>query len=227
MIPTLNLYFVLFLSAGLALCSLLYEFILAQIMSVTVGGTKNQYMLIISIFTFSLGAGSLVFGKIKHRWSTRRIFIVSQLFLAVMGGVAPFLIVKIFPPNMTGMLINSLRICFAYGLVSLIGILSGFELPLLFSLIPEKEGVILGFDYFGMLVATISFPFFLLPFFGIAGSAILIAVTNIFFVAALLIVESKKRGLIFTLIGFYAVSLYAIYYSRELLNNILTLLYLG
>lgn len=74
---------------------------------------------------------------------------------------------------------------FVLSLVSIIGTLTGFEIPLLIRILSNENGLdekvsdVLTFDYLGALGATLLFPFLLLPFVGLYRSSLLFGLINI------------------------------------------------
>ena len=74
---------------------------------------------------------------------------------------------------------------FVLSLVTLIGTLTGFEIPLLTRILENKNSFeknisdVLTFDYLGALGATLLFPFFLLPFLGLYRSSLLFGFINL------------------------------------------------
>jgi len=74
---------------------------------------------------------------------------------------------------------------FVFILISSIGILTGLEVPLITRILEndfsfeDNISNILAFDYLGALIATIAFPFFLLPFVGIYKSSLFFGLLNI------------------------------------------------
>lgn len=99
---------------------------------------------------------------------------------------------------------------FVLSLVTIIGTLTGFEIPLLTRILntegsfEENISDILTFDYLGALGATLLFPFFLLPFIGLYRSSlifgfinILVALTTLQFFRNVVNISSKKRLLLF------------------------------
>jgi spermidine synthase len=83
----------------------------------------------------------------------------------------------------------------SYGVIAVIGILSGFELPILIHLREqEKEGssnLVLGVDYFASLAGAVVFALFLLPYFGVLRTGLITATFN---VSAALVLLSQVRG---------------------------------
>ncbi len=208
----------------LAFCSLFYELIYAQILSVCIGGTKTQYLTIIALFTFALGMGTIAFGRTKLRYDIRKTFFIIECLLTLLGGLGPFLITWILQPGSAPGLMP-LKIFLSYFIVFVIGFLSGFEIPCLFSLAGGGKGKILGMDYLGMLAASILFPLFFLPKLGTAPGALVIAACNAY---ALIWLRSETPKLPVTLILTGTVTGFIIFFLGNIaeLNALLSRLYL-
>lgn len=170
----------LFLSALLALCSLTYELVLAQILAATLGGTLLRYSTVIGLFTLSLGTGSLLFGLLsQERQSSVRTLFLTEYGLAVMGLLSPFLIVLLEPFRLASN-VPVLFELFYYVPVILIGLLSGFELPLLIAFCTNRseEFRVLSFDYLGMFAGSLFVPLFLYPRFGPFVGSVTVSLLN-------------------------------------------------
>ncbi len=217
---------VYFFSFLLAFCSLFYELVYAHILSVCVGGTKTQYLLIISLFTCALGIGSLLQHKLAERFTLRRLFFAVELSLTVLGSLGPFLIAWVLQVEPEPAALTTAKLALSYFLVFLIGLLSGFEIPCLFALAPEAHGKVLGFDYAGMLAASILFPFLFLPVLGTASSTLVIAALNLHALIWLLPASASKRVKL-VLHGATFVLICALVGLRSPLNEVLSSLYLG
>lgn len=209
----------------LAFCSLFYELVYAQVLSVCLGGTKNQYLLIISLFTCALGFGSIVQGKLKLRYELRKIFFIIEVLLTVLGSTGPFLITWILQPGSSPVL-QTVTMVASYLVVFVIGFLSGFEIPSLFAMVKDSQGKILAFDYLGMLAASVTFPFIFLPYFGTAASTLLVAGANML---ALVWLRSDRPDWRVS-IGLYSscfLYLFYVAFFRVELDRVLSELYLG
>jgi spermidine synthase len=218
-------FFIYGITFILAFCSLFYEFAFAQVLAVSIGGTKIQYLIVISLFTFSLGMGSLFYGKIKSRAETRKILLWVEIGLTFLGLLGPFALTWILRPGVfpTG---SDLPLTIAYLTVALVGLLSGFEIPCMFDLSPSRNGRILAADYAGMLAASIAFPLFFLPVFGTASSVMIVALLNCTVFLWLRSVEGRNWE---TVIGLFAIvsSMILTIVFRTELNELLSYLYLG
>lgn len=167
----------------LAFCSLLYELMLAQALSTTMGNTVLRYNITIGIYIASLGVGALFFTKIFKEVSWGSLVLL-ELILALIGGTGPILILlfdtfaKSNMPESYGLSIT----IFNHFLIIVIGFLSGLELPFLIGFGKKIANFsiskTLAFDYLGTFIAAIIFPIFLTPNFYLFGIAFFIALLN-------------------------------------------------
>lgn len=216
---------VYFFSFLLAFCSLFYELVYAEVLSVCLGGTKIQYITTIAIFTCALGFGSLLFRRFSPPERLRKTFFQVELLLMGLGALGPFLITWLLQPGGVPFL-SPVKLILSYAVIFCIGFLSGFELPSLFALKEKSTGKILAMDYLGMLVASVSFPLFFLPQLGTAASTLLVALSN--GAALIWLRPGEKRPAVSLLLGLLVLGLMGLVaLNRNSLNEILSLLYLG
>ena len=173
------------------LCSIIYELLIATTASYFLGDSVKFFSLTIGIYMASMGAGTYLSKFIDQNILQR--FVAIELALAVLGGTSiPTLY---FTYAWTGYFIHAYLV-----LTVVIGLLIGLEIPFLTRLMerynPLKVNIanILSFDYFGALVATIAFPFFLLPAFGIYQSSLLFGFANMFIGFVMLQVFGREIG---------------------------------
>ncbi|MCH7532596.1 MAG: hypothetical protein IIB36_12680 [Gemmatimonadetes bacterium] len=169
---------VLAITIVLSACSLLYELLIAQTMSMMAGNTVVWYSLTVGAYLGALGLGAVAVNTRAARSSWNMLFIV-ELLLSIVGACAVLVI----------QLAHSLYLYFYAGpgggnilllfgvslaMILLVGVLSGIELPLLIQLGKDasEDGKItnrvLGWDYLGALIAGLLFPLALVPFFDLA-----------------------------------------------------------
>lgn len=176
----------------LAFASLCYELLLAQMLATLFGSTLLRYSVTIGVYVFSLGLGSLLAGSTPPSRLFSRLFRV-ELLLTAFGGLSPSLCVAL------EMLLPQSLWAFAFGHACIvgIGILSGFELPLLIQIAEKRPkqsaNRVLGWDYVGSLLAAALFPTLLLPKLGIFGVAWGVACLNLG-VALLLPALRREEG---------------------------------
>ncbi|NJL24335.1 MAG: hypothetical protein HC902_03600 [Calothrix sp. SM1_5_4] len=154
-----------------AFSGIVYEFALAQSLSVLLGNSMLQYALTIGLFLAAMGAGAFAVSRDEPRGERRLLRL--QVLLAVLapaGFIA--LWAAAFELPRAGVWVA------AGTLVSGVGYLTGAELPLLMNFRHHARLRVLAADYFGMLAAAIAFPLFLLPRLGIFGSFLLASALN-------------------------------------------------
>jgi spermidine synthase len=186
------------------LCSIIYELLISTAATYFLGNGVKQFSLIIGVYLFSMGIGAFLSKFFKEK--SLLFFIRIEYLLGFIGGISVpliyFLFVTVSP---TALQLYCLLIIF------IIGLLTGMEVPLLTFVSSEKEvkddlSNILSLDYIGGLIATLIFPFILLPFIGLFYSSLLFGVVNIILglVLSILFFKKKKKQLI---PGVFALSL--------------------
>jgi S-adenosylmethionine/arginine decarboxylase-like enzyme len=207
-----NLNMVYFLTVIVACCSILYEFLLAQSISTTMGNTALRYNLTIGLFIASMGFGALLYKKIISN-NYFKEFIKVELILSLVGGIAPVLVLmvdyffntfsKISGISFFSSLIQTPLFISNHLLIVVIGFLSGLELPLLMDMSKQfkatKGHFVLAYDYLGTLIGAILFPIVILPSLHIFTIGYIISLINILialFVMIKMDVENKKYKII-------------------------------
>jgi spermidine synthase len=185
-IPTTKKEVILFtlyaLTFLVALCSIVYELIFSQLLTILFGGTAKRYAITIGVYLFFLGVGSLLYERIKY--DKKVLFIVMELLITAISTVGAYLLVKGYTFSLhTSMISGTTLLWLSYIPISLVGFISGMEIPLLMELAStfrkKQTGIILGIDYLGSLVGTILFALLLFPEVGIFAALIIIAFLNI------------------------------------------------
>src|SRR5215213_6788714 len=131
----------------IATCGLVYELLAGTLASYVLGDSVTQFSLIIGIYLFAMGAGSWL-SRFVERDLARR-FVDVELAVAVLGGAsAPLLFLSFAHLSYFHVVL--------YGVVFLIGVLVGLEIPLLMRILKDhldfKELVarVLAFLYAGV-----------------------------------------------------------------------------
>lgn len=188
-IRSLTLVFAAFVSG---LCSIIYELLIATTASYFLGDSVKYFSLTIGMYMASMGVGTLLSKYIEGNLLKR--FIQIELALSLLGGLS--IPVLYFAYSYTEFFIH-----FYLFFTIAIGLLIGLEIPFLTRLMEKyyqlKVNIanILAFDYFGALIATMSFPFLLLPFFGVYQSSLLFGFLNLSIGFAILKIFAKEIGL--------------------------------
>jgi len=159
-----------------SLCTIIYELLIGSISSYFLGDSIRQFSITIGLIMFSMGFGTYLTRLIKKDLIFYFVFV--EILIALIGGLSvPFLYAS-FAFTEAYYLIMII-------LIFLIGTLIGLEIPLLTRILEEHYPLkinisnVLSFDYFGALIATLIFPFFLLPFFGLLNASLLTGLLNL------------------------------------------------
>jgi len=143
------------------------------------GDSIVQFSLIIGFYLASMGIGAFL-SRFIQADGVLFGFVQIEILLGIIGAFSVPLCYLFFALSD-----SSGYQFFVLSLVSLIGTLTGFEIPLLTRILEDKTSFkenisdILTFDYLGALGATLLFPFFLLPFVGLYRSSLLFGLINI------------------------------------------------
>jgi spermidine synthase len=159
----------------IAVAGLIYELIAATVSSYLLGDSVRQFSLVIGVFLFSMGLGA---------WASKRVgnpmqgFIWAQICLGIAGGaMAPLLF---FTYAWSGEVALML-----YGLLVLVGVLSGMEIPLIARVLQEigaeefRFENVLTVDYVGALVASLAFPLLVIPHLGLMSASLAFGCLNL------------------------------------------------
>lgn len=169
-------YLLLFSVFVIATCGLVYELIAGTLASYLLGDSVTQFSTIIGTYMFAMGIGSWL-----SRYVNRDLlgtFIKIEILIGLIGGCTAALLFSIFE------YVTSFRIPL-YGIVTLIGILVGIEIPLLLRILKDQfdfkdlVSKVFTFDYIGALVASILFPLMLVPYLGLIRSGFLFGMMNV------------------------------------------------
>lgn len=187
---SLSLLIVTVIVAG---CSIAYELLLAQTLSTLAANTVRWYSLAVGFFLISMGIGSMLYHLVPKTLSRIHLLFWIEIGLISVGSVVVagvhlahmlfgYLYVRGYDPSAVFVFLFIPMV-----LSALIGVLSGFELPILMDLAKgegeedaqmERTNEVLAADYFGSLVGSIAFPLVLLAYFHIFEIGIVIASLN-------------------------------------------------
>jgi spermidine synthase len=140
------------------------------------GDSVTQFSTIIGVYLFSMGIGSYLSKFIKRNLLVH--FVKIELLIGLLGGTSAAILFVCFS------FAESFRLVL-YGLISLIGILVGMEIPLMMRILEshldftELVSKVLTFDYIGALIASILFPILFVPHLGLIRTAIVFGILNI------------------------------------------------
>lgn len=162
---------------AIAACGLVYELAAGTLASYLLGDSVLQFSTIIGSYLFAMGIGSWLSRHIERQLAAQ--FLRIELLVGVIGGLMPALLFvanAIAPSPFRGLL---------YGLVLLVGVLVGLEIPLVMRLLRRQYALkdlvsqVLTFDYLGALGVSIAFPLLLVPTLGLIRTSLLFGMMNI------------------------------------------------
>jgi len=161
----------------IATAGLIYELAIAAVASYLLGDTVTQFSLVIGVYLSALGLGAYL-----SRYVDRDVtitFVRVEFATALIGGLS----------------VIGLELSFSFGApfrvlllltVLAVGVLVGLELPLLMRILEQRMTFrdliarALGFDYIGALLGSLGFSLWLLPQFGLAQTALICGLLNVF-----------------------------------------------
>lgn len=157
-------------------CTIIYELLIGSVSSYFLGDSIKQFSLVIGLTMTAMGLGTLISRLVKSNliyW-----FILIEILLAVVGGLS-------VPALYFSYMCESVYYPVMFVLIMLIGGLIGLEIPLLTRIMETYYDLrnnisnVLSLDYLGAFVATLAFPFLLLPLMGIFESSIFAGFLNL------------------------------------------------
>ncbi len=170
---------ILFISVGiLAVCGIFYELIISTFTAYFLGNSILHFSLTIGLFLFFMGVGAYLSRFFSDDYLLD-YFIQLEILLGIVGGLTGAALYVAYATTESYYLV-------AFILVGLVGSLVGLEIPLLTRIIHKQSfelrntlAQVLSFDYLGALVASLVFPLFMLPYFGILRTSFLVGLLNL------------------------------------------------
>jgi spermidine synthase len=178
----------LFSALVVATCGLVYELVAGTLASYLLGDSVTQFSTIIGAYLFAMGLGSWLSRYVRDR--VLDVFIRVEILVGVVGGCSAAVLFLVFSE------VTHFRVAL-YGMVGLIGIFVGLEIPLLLRLLQDRLELrdlvarVLAADYVGGLLASLLFPLFLVPRLGLIRTSFLFGIINVA-VALLLIFKHPE-----------------------------------
>lgn len=129
---------VLGLTFVVAFCSIAYELVYSQFLTVFYGGTVVRYSVTIGLYLFSLGVGAFLS---SHLADPGESFLRTEVYLAFCGPAgAGWMIALNSFPSVAFPGKEPIALALSHAPILAVGLLSGFEIPLLNELLEEREG---------------------------------------------------------------------------------------
>jgi spermidine synthase len=180
----------LFSALVIASCGLVYELVAGTLASYLLGDSVTQFSTIIGTYLFAMGIGSWLSRYVREGLLDN--FVRIEILVGIIGGSAAAVLFLLFPH------VAQFRIAL-YGLVGLVGVLVGLEIPILLRILQgqfelgELVARVLAADYVGALIASILFPLLLVPHLGLIRTGFLFGILNIGVAWLLLVKPTQLR----------------------------------
>ena len=167
-----------------AACGLVYELTAAALSSYLLGDSILQFSTVIGTYLFAMGLGSWLSRHVREPLAAT--FVKVELIVGVVGGLMP---AGLFAAHATlpAAAVSSFQVLL-YGLVGIVGIGVGLEIPIVLRLLDRHlkgrdtlsllVSQVLTFDYLGSLVVSVAFPLLLVPHLGLVRSGVFFGLLN-------------------------------------------------
>jgi spermidine synthase len=167
-----------------AACGLVYELAAGTLASYLLGDSILQFSTVIGTYLFAMGVGSWLSRFIERQLVAH--FIRIELLVGLVGGLMP---AALFTAHATLPLgADAPFRALLYGMVFLIGVLVGLEIPLVMRILQRQfrhryvlkdlVAEVLTFDYLGALVVSLAFPLLLVPHLGVVRTGVFFGLLN-------------------------------------------------
>jgi len=175
-VSRIGLFFLLGAIFAAAACAIVYELLIGSVSAYFLGDSVKQFSLTIGFFLAAMGLGAW-FSRFA-RSGLLVWFIALELALGLIGGISVGLLYTAY--------LHSHH--YQYWMLSLIisiGSLIGLELPILTRILEEYGSLrtilanVLSMDYLGALVASLIFPYLLLPVLGSLNTGLVAGGVNV------------------------------------------------
>ena len=160
----------------IATCGLVYELIAGTLASYLLGDSVTQFSTVIGVYLSAMGVGSWLSGRLER--DLLALFVRVEILIGLVGGFSAAALFLLFDQ------VTSFRIPL-YGIVFVIGVLVGVEIPLLLRILQARFAFkdlvarVFTFDYIGALFASLLFPLVLVPHLGLIRSSFLFGMMNV------------------------------------------------
>lgn len=171
----------------MAISGLVYELLAGALSSYLLGDSTTQFSLVIGCFLSCMGLGSWISRFIKRHHLAWLIAI--EIAVGIIGG-------SIAICGFAAFAYTSLYQVVLLGMTGVVGILVGLEIPVVMEVLKRSDrrqaniANVLSADYVGALVASLLFPFLLVPHLGLNKSGLVAGASNI---AIALVLACKFR----------------------------------
>lgn len=206
-------------------CSIIYELVYSQALTVLYGGTVARYSITIGLYLISLGFGAFFYNVFKFK-NKAVFFWVVELLLSLAGPFGVLAIFALSSASLAAGWVNPAPVFFiSHVPILLVGVLSGIEIPLLVGLLSadekDKFSKILGLDYLGAFIGTVVYSLVLYPKLGLIATALWVGFLNFLSMGIYTVWKmGKNAGL--KLVSLFILILYLLllYFSNDIQSNL-------
>jgi len=167
-----------------AACGLVYELAAGALASYLLGDSVLQFSTVIGSYLFAMGIGSWASRHVERQLVAQ--FLRIELLVGLVGGLMPaalFVAHSALPAGHGA----GFRVLL-YGLVLVVGVLVGLEIPLVMRILKRHFGAryalaelvsqVLTFDYLGALAVAVAFPLVFVPHLGLVRTGVFFGLLN-------------------------------------------------
>jgi spermidine synthase len=168
-----------------AACGLVYELAAGALASYLLGDSVLQFSTVIGCYLFAMGIGSWLSRFLERQLVAH--FLRIELLVGLAGGLMPALLFAAHSSLPHGGAGTPFRVLL-YGMVGLIGLLVGLEIPLVMRILKrhfsqrwalrDLVSEVLTFDYLGALVVAVAFPLLFVPHLGLVRTGVFFGLLN-------------------------------------------------
>lgn len=204
-----------------AVCALVYELLCGTLASYLLGDAVLQFSLVLGTYLFAMGVGAWLSKSLEAHAGSR--YVQTELALALIGGLSVPLLLAAVAAHVP------LRPAL-HAMVFVVGALVGVELPLLVSILRERDpsaaesekaqsfGEVVArafaYDYVGALAASLLFPLFLVPRLGLVRTSVVAGAVNaVVALSATFVVRVPRPGLV-RAVGLLVLAILAVTFVR-------------
>ncbi|MEO8877564.1 MAG: hypothetical protein ABI461_18365 [Polyangiaceae bacterium] len=158
-----------------AACALVYELTTAALASYVLGDAVRQFSITLGLYLAAMGVGAYA-SKIVGS-SVAEAYLAIELGLAIVGGLSAPLLFRISESGSAFHVV-------VYATIFVIGLLVGFELPLLMRMLEGESTASdlvsrsLAWDNAGALIAALLFPMVMVPLLGLVRTSVITGLVN-------------------------------------------------
>ncbi len=167
-----------------AACGLVYELAAGALASYLLGDSVLQFSSVIGTYLFAMGIGSWLSRHLERQLVAQ--FLAIELLVGLVGGLMPALLF-VAHSTLPAASLGAFRVLL-YGLVLLVGVLVGLEIPLVMRILKRQfnqryalkdlVSQVLTFDYLGALVVALAFPLLFVPHLGLIRTGVFFGLLN-------------------------------------------------